>query len=145
MTASGDPAVWMRLEMSGRPEAESCDGRCECIVLRDTFEIAESMDEVRGIGRPSGRFSMPAGAGDVVDRGDGGKESPGCVACSKGDETFRSWLYEWAFGGDAVACLMEDPSMPPVIPFTYVFPIPRCSSRREPDCFGLLPRLERGD
>ena len=145
MTASGEPAVCMRWEISGSPEAESCDGLCECMVPREMVEIAESIDEVRGIGCVSSRFMTPAGGGDVVDRGEGGEELPRWTDSGNGDETFRSWLYEWAFGGEAAALLIDDPSVPPVVPFPYVFPIPERSSRGEAGWFGLGAKLKRGE
>ena len=89
MTASGDPAVCMRLEISGELDAESSDGLCECMFPRDIVEIAESIDEVRGIGRASARFRTLR-AGDAVGRGDDRAEVSGGVACKDGDEALRS-------------------------------------------------------
>ena len=132
MTASAEPAAWIRLEMSGRPEAESCDGLCECMFPREIVDIAESIDEVRGIGRISERFITAVRGGDVVDRGDGGEELPGAVDCEDGEDTFRSWLYEWVFGGDAVAFLMDPASIPLTLPFVCVSPITLRSSNGKP-------------
>lgn len=52
--------------MSDPPEVSS-EALCEC------FEIAESMDDVRGIGRTS---VVSPTDGEAVDRGDGGDELP---------------------------------------------------------------------
>lgn len=79
--------------MSGVPAAkESCEGRWVCNIPEDTVEIAESIDEVRGIGRASGRKPVLGGGGEAVDKGDGGDELPKEVPSGNGDETFRSWL-----------------------------------------------------
>lgn len=69
---------------------ESCDGRGECKVPKDIVEIAESMDEVRGIGRVSGPTAISSRCGDAVDRGDGGDEFPSGAAWGIGEETFLS-------------------------------------------------------
>ena len=45
-------------------------------VLYECFEIAESMEDVRGIGRTSDEADVSSSGGDVVDRGEGGEELP---------------------------------------------------------------------
>ena len=55
--------------MSGVLEVPS-EVLCEC------FEMAESMDDVRGIGRNSGGADVSPSGGDAVDRGEGGEELP---------------------------------------------------------------------
>ncbi len=97
---------------------ESCDGRCECTFPSDIVEIAESIDEVRGIGCTSGRKPVNGGGDEGVGRGDGGVDSPKWLDFGNGDETFRSWLYEWDLSGDPVAFLTDDPSIPLVLPLT---------------------------
>jgi len=47
---------------------ESCDGRCEFTFPNDIVEIAESIDEVRGIGCTSGRKAQ-ATAGTIDPQG----------------------------------------------------------------------------
>lgn len=64
----------------------SSEALCEC------FEIAESMDDVRGIGRTAGRAAVSPISGDAVDRGEGGDELPKDLVSGRGEETFRSWL-----------------------------------------------------
>lgn len=71
--------------MSDAPDISS-EVLCEC------FEIAESMDDVRGIGRTAGGAGVWLGGGDAVDRGEGGEELPEGLNRGRGDETFRSWL-----------------------------------------------------
>ncbi len=93
MTASGEPAVCIRGDISGLPAViESCDGRFECNVPKDIVEIAESIDEVRGIGCASGRKPVAGEGGEAVGRGDGGDDLPRGMDSGNGDETFRSWL-----------------------------------------------------
>ena len=55
--------------MSGAPEVSS-------EVLWECFEMAESMDDVRGVGRTSGGAGDRPNGGDAVDRGEGGDELP---------------------------------------------------------------------
>lgn len=62
---------------------ESCGGRCGCTFPNDNVEIAESIDEVRGIGCTSGRKPVNGG-------GDGGDDPPCGVDLGNGDEIFRS-------------------------------------------------------
>lgn len=68
--------------MSDPPEVSS-------VVLYECFEIAESMDDVRGIGRTAGGADVSLGGGHAVERGEGGEELP---KWGRGVETFRSWL-----------------------------------------------------
>lgn len=68
MTASAEPAACMRLEMSGMPELRaSCRDFCEFRVFRDIPEMAESIDDVRGIVRVSGRTTELRRGGDAVE------------------------------------------------------------------------------
>ena len=53
---------------------ESCDGRCEFTFPNDIVEIAESIDEVRGIGCTSGRKPVKGGGDECVGPGDGGDD-----------------------------------------------------------------------
>ena len=108
-------------------------------------DIAESIDEVRGIGRDSGLSVLPAGAGDVVDLGEGGEEWPIRMAWGNGDETFLSWLYECDFGGDASIFLMDDPSASPKASAVCVSLVTGRSSLGELDLTGLAAILERGE
>ncbi len=61
---------------------------------------------------------MNGGGDEGVGRGDGGVDSPKWLDFGNGDETFRSWLYEWDLSGDTVAFLTDDPSIPLVLPLT---------------------------
>ena len=91
MTASAEPAVLMRLETSDETVGrESSEPFCECEAARDTDDIAESIEEVRGPSLPSGRRDEPTRGGKTVDRGDGGDEWPRGLVSGNGDETFRS-------------------------------------------------------
>lgn len=68
------------------------------------------MDEVRGMGRASKGKVLLGGGGEARERGDGGFDLSKGVASGKGDETLRSWLYEWALNGDAVVFRIGGPS-----------------------------------
>jgi hypothetical protein len=90
MTASGDPAVWMRWPMSGGADpgaCESCEDLCECVPT-DIEEIAESIDEVRG-----GPRAMSIRCGGAVAAIGGrvpvGDESPPALEVAMGSETLR--------------------------------------------------------
>ena len=82
----------MRLETSVEEVVEeSREPFGEWVVESDMEEMAESMEDVRGACRPSGRREEPARGGEIVDRGDGGDELAR-VLSGKGEETFRSGL-----------------------------------------------------
>lgn len=55
--------------MSDAPEVSS-EVLCEC------FEMAESIDDVRGIGRTANEAGVSPRGGEAVDRGEGGEELP---------------------------------------------------------------------
>ena len=52
--------------------------------------MAESIDEVRGIDRRSGRIAPAANGVDAVRTGDAGGEVPRDLGKGPGDEMFRS-------------------------------------------------------
>jgi hypothetical protein len=74
MTASAEPAVWIRLPISGVEaplSLESSDDFCECEPT-EMEEIAESIEDVRGGPRAiSIRFELVAGIGGLVIVGAG--------------------------------------------------------------------------
>lgn len=51
MTTSGDPAICIKFAISGAPTNESCDDLWEW-APPDIFDIAESIEDVRGGARP---------------------------------------------------------------------------------------------
>ena len=59
--------------------------------------MAESIEDVRGIGCNSCRSAEPDSGGVAVERGEGGDE-PRDFESGSGDETFRSWLYDCILG-----------------------------------------------
>lgn len=65
MTASADPAAFIRLPMSGDSPrtSESVDALCECEVPPDIEDMAESMEEVRGT--PRARAARCSGTEDI--------------------------------------------------------------------------------
>lgn len=59
----------------------------------------------------------------------------------------RNWLYEWAFGGDAVALLKGNPSLPLISPVMDAL-LGASSFSRDPGDFGgsgFEANWERGD
>ena len=81
----------MRLETSVEVvEDESNEPLGECVVARDTEEIAESIDDVLGICLPSGRREEPISGGETVALGEGGEELPKCLESGIGDDILRS-------------------------------------------------------
>ena len=69
---------------------ESCDDLWECEVAEDRVEIAESIEDVRGIDRRSGRLVLLAKGVDVVRMGDIGGEFPRLLVGGTGEEILRS-------------------------------------------------------
>lgn len=111
-------------------------------------EIAESMDEVRGMGRASKAKVRLGGGGEARERGDGGSDLSKGVASGNGDETLRSWLYEWALNGDAVVFRGDTPSKSLVFPLTEVSLASKGSSTLSRGDLGgsmLVANLERGE
>lgn len=85
--------MFIRCEMSALLEVkDSGDDFCECEVAVEMVEIAESIDDVRGIGRCSGRVFEGSNGGEAINGGDCGGEVVVGFDCGKGDEIFRSWL-----------------------------------------------------
>lgn len=98
MTASGDPAVAIKLEISGLVEVVksvesllACPAAFICCCI-EMVDIAESIEEVRGFWPNLGRRSEGVSCGEAVECGDGGDEWPDGVKSGRGDEIFRSWL-----------------------------------------------------
>jgi len=91
MTASGDPAAWMRLAMSGEPpEGTSCEFLCEC--PPDIDEIAESIEDVRGGARVIS--TLCAGATAAIGGRVPVSEPPGGFDFTIGSETLREAAFE---------------------------------------------------
>lgn len=127
---------------------ESRDGRCECEATEDIVEIAESMDEVRGMGRTSKGKVLLGGGGEAKERGDGGFDLFKGVASGNGDETLRNWLYDWALNGDVVVFRKDPPSRSLVFPSTDISLVSGGSSTFSRDDLGgstLVANLERGE
>lgn len=90
MTASADPAALIRLDISGVLDLkESCEELCECEVIDDIFDIAESIDEVRGNDLLSGRMVALLTLVEVDESGDCGGELSG-LFWGKGEEKLRN-------------------------------------------------------
>lgn len=68
---------------------ESWDDLWECEVADDMVEMAESIDDVRGIERRSGRMVLLAKEADAVRMGDTGGEFPRDLDRGTGSEMFR--------------------------------------------------------
>ncbi len=139
----------IRLDISGVADAmESTDGFCACEAPKDIDEMAESMDDVRGICRPCGLSFEPTRGGDAVDRGEGGEELPRGLVSGSGEESFRSWPYDCAFNGEAVMLRRFLTSPSGTYPFVFVDSEARNSVRRSRgdwDCSISAARLGRGD
>jgi hypothetical protein len=88
MTASGEPAVLIKREISaGLDLNDSCDDLWECEVVMEKVEMADSIDEVRGIDLGDGRTVVLVTRDAVVDVGDGEEFSQGLV-CDEDDDMF---------------------------------------------------------
>lgn len=70
--------------------------------------MAESMDDVRGMERRSGRMVLLVKGVEAVRTGDAGGELPRGWERGSGEEILRSWWYEPVFTG-ALAGLMVVP------------------------------------
>lgn len=70
---------------------ESWDDWCEWDVVVEMLEIAESIDDVRGIDFGDGRIVVLVKRDDVVEVGDRGGELPRDFDCGNGEGTFRRW------------------------------------------------------
>ena len=91
MTASGDPAAWIRFAISGEPpECISCELLCEC--PPDNDEIAESIDDVRGGARAIS--ALCAGATAAIGGRVPGGEPPDGFEFTTGSETLREGTFE---------------------------------------------------
>lgn len=102
MTASGEPAVLMRCEISaGFDLNESCDDLWECEVVMEKVEMADSIDEVRGIDFGDGRIVVLVKRDVVVDVGEGGEFSRALV-CDEVDDMFRNCPEDCPFDSDPV-------------------------------------------
>lgn len=89
MRFSAEPAALIRPETSDdNVELESNDPFCECDAVRETEDMAESIEEVRGAW--PGRRGEPINGGEAVERGDGGDEWPSDKTSGRGDEMLRS-------------------------------------------------------
>lgn len=92
MSASAEPAVDIRCVMSVLIDVvESIEDLWECEVAEDIVEMAESIDEVRGIDLRSGRIAPLAKGVDAVRTGDAGGELPRDLDNGTGEEMLRSW------------------------------------------------------
>ena len=75
MRASADPAVFIKCAISGlMGRIESWEDLWECEVAVEIEEIAESMDDVRGNGRASGRIVEVVKVEAAEESGEGGGE-----------------------------------------------------------------------
>ena len=91
MTASADPAALIRFDISGvLGLKESCEEFCECEVNDDIFDIAESIDDVRGKDLLSGRIVALLILVEVDETGDCGGELSGGLLWGKGEEKLRN-------------------------------------------------------
>lgn len=85
-------------------------------------DIAESIEDVRGIERRSGRMVLLMKGVEAVRTGDAGGELPRDLDKGTGEETLRSWWYEPVFAGALAGPILEpksveliiDPSLPDV-------------------------------
>ena len=75
MTASADPAAFIKFDISGVFDLKaSCDDFWDWEVTEDMFEIAESIDDVRGNDRAFGCMVVLLEFVEVEDKGDRGGE-----------------------------------------------------------------------
>ena len=70
---------------------ESWDDLWECEVADDMVEMAESIEDVRGMERRSGRILLLVKGLDAVRTGDIGGEFPSDLDLDTGSEMFRLW------------------------------------------------------
>ena len=70
--------------------SESCEDLWECEVAVEMDDMAESMDEVRGKDRASGRIVMLVKFEEFDEGGDGGGELVSAWVCGMGEDRFRS-------------------------------------------------------
>ena len=70
---------------------ESWDDLWECEVADEMVEMAESIDDVRGMDRRSGRMVLLEKGVDAVRPGDVGGEFPRDLDRGMGAEMFRNW------------------------------------------------------
>jgi hypothetical protein len=96
MTASGLPAVLIKLAISADPTVPSC-AVFGMLDLEEIAEMAESIDEFRG-GFPAGSARAFAGPGMMEGRLEGGP--PGGCAATRGSETLRTSFGKRSEWGD---------------------------------------------
>ena len=137
------------LVMSGGLAATVSDEPfCEGDGLIEIVEIAESIEDVRGIFPASARRLEAAKGGDTIVRGEGGEELPDGLRLGRGVEAIRSWLYDCALEGEALASLKASPRAVAVSLFAVEVPEARNSSIRSRGDLGgskLATTCDRGD
>ena len=82
--------MWIKCDISAELEwNESSDDFWECEVVVEMLEIADSIDDARGIDLGDRRMVVLVKRDEMVEVGEGGGEFARGVVCGDGDDTFR--------------------------------------------------------